>query len=151
MSTPREPDPSPARVHKGWRGAASAALALAMVATAAEGKVIWDGATPLVLHPRDGARELCRSQPLLRAERLARREAIIVQPSGAPLMPYPLVPYPLVLPALRTEWMWPDHRAGVAAAPMRDRMTVISASFPKGGSYAMRLDLCRDGRQRSRA
>jgi hypothetical protein len=114
MSAPREPYRFPARIRKGWHGVGLVALAIAMVATAAEGKVIWDGATPLVLHPRDGAREGCRSQPLFRAERLARREAIIVQRSGALLTPYLLAPYPLVVPALRTEWLWPDHRAGAA-------------------------------------
>ena len=115
MSVPREPDPPPARVHKGWRGVALAALAIAMVATAAEGKVIWGGATPLVVDRQDGVRERCRSQPLFRAERLARREAIIGQRSGTLLMPYAPARYPLVVPALRTQWLWPDHRAGVAA------------------------------------
>ena len=115
MSASREPDPSPTRVHWGWRGTALAALAIAMAATTTEGKVIWDGTTPLVLHPRDAARERCRLQPLFRAERLARREAIIVQRSGVLLMPHLLAPYPLVVPALRTEWLSPDHGAGAAA------------------------------------
>jgi hypothetical protein len=115
MSAPRAPNP--ARVPRGWRRVALAALAIAMAATAAEGKVAWDGegAAPLVVHPRDGVRERCRSQPLFRAERLARREAIIVQRSGVLLMPYLIAPYPLVAPALPSLWLWSDHSAGAAA------------------------------------
>ena len=112
MSAPREPDRCPTRVHRGWRGAALAALAIATFAAAAEGKVIWDGTTPVESHPRDNARERCRSAPLFRAERLARREAFVVQKSGTLFLPYQLAPYPLVVPALRSEWLWSDGARG---------------------------------------
>jgi hypothetical protein len=115
MSAPREPDPCPARVHRTWRGAALVALAIATFATATEGKVIWDGATPMDSHRRDGARERCRWLPLFRAAHLARREAFAVQKSGAPFVPYVFAPYPLVVPALPSEWLRSGHAAGARA------------------------------------
>jgi hypothetical protein len=115
MSAPREPDPRPARVHRTWRGAALLALAIATFATATEGKVIWDGATPMDSHWRDGACERCRRLPLFRAQRLARRDAFAVQKSGAPFVPYLFAPYPLVVPALPSGWLWPGYAAGAQA------------------------------------
>jgi hypothetical protein len=115
MSAPREPDPRPARARRTWSGAALVALAIATFATATEGKVIWDGATPMDSHRRDGACERCRRLPLFRAEHLARREAFAVQKSGAPFVPYLFVPYPLVVPALPSGWLGSGDAAGAQA------------------------------------
>ena len=115
MSAPREPDPRPARVRRTWSGAALVALAIATFATATEGKVIWDGATPMDSHRRDGACERCRRLPLFRAEHLARREAFAVQKPGAPFVPYLFVPYPLVVPALPSGWLGSGDGAGAQA------------------------------------
>jgi hypothetical protein len=114
MSAPYEPKLCPGHAQKRWRKAVLAALAVATFATAAEGKVVWDGDT-LSLHPRDGARGRCRALPLFRAERLARREAFIVQRSGALFAPYLLAPHPLIVFPLRTEWLWSDRDLAAVA------------------------------------
>jgi hypothetical protein len=114
MSAAREPNSRSARVRAAWRGGVVlAALAIATFAAVAEAKVIWDGSTPVTPHHRDGAREGCRSRPLIRAERLARHESFVVQRFHAPFIPSLFMPYPLWVPAFQTGWLWSGD-AGIA-------------------------------------
>lgn len=97
---------SAARVWTGWGGVALTALVIATFADTADAKLIWDGTGPLTLHVRDGFRDGCRSRPLLRAERLARRQSFIVQRSSVPFVPYLIVPNQLWVPVFQTGWLW---------------------------------------------
>jgi hypothetical protein len=102
MSGTRKLDAASVRLPGKWGGVAVAALAMATFAATAEAKVTWGGSAS-GLHQQDG-----RRVPLLRAERLARHQAFMVQRFGPPFLPSLFVPYPLYASAFGTAWLWPD-------------------------------------------
>jgi hypothetical protein len=108
MSAAREISARSVRVPIKWGGVAMAALAMAAFAAAAEAKVTWGGSASVRLHQQDG-----RRVPLLRAERLARHQAFMVQRFGPPFLPSLFMPHPLYASAFGTAWLWPD--GGVTA------------------------------------